>query len=87
MDDLYIDYVNVLVVVDGIMFSFECEYKCGGFFVGEKGDEIKVDLFDEVLKYLISMFYVKWCWFNNVGNYGLVSVVEWCWVKWSEVIS
>jgi len=85
MDDLHTDYVNVPVAADGTMFSLECEYKRGGFSVGEKGDEIKVDSFDEALKYLISMPHAKWRRPNNAGNYGLVSAVEWRRVKRSEV--
>ncbi|WP_218311471.1 hypothetical protein [Alteromonas antoniana] len=86
MSGLHNEYVNVPVATDGTMFSSMCEYKRGGYTIGEKGDEIKVHSFEEALHYLTSMPHAKWRRPNSVGNYGLVSAVEWRRVKRSEVI-
>lgn len=79
------EYVLVPVASDGSMFSSTCEYKRGGYTVGEKGDEIKVADFDEALEYLQSMPLAKWRRPNASGNMGIVSAVEWKRVKRSEL--
>lgn len=77
MTGLEKEYVNVPVASDGTYFSYACAYKRGGYTVGEKGDEIKVESFDEALDYLIKMPHAKWRRPNSAGNYGIVSAVEW----------
>ncbi len=85
MTGLEKEYVNVPVASDGTYFSYACAYKRGGFTVGEKGDEIKVESFDEALDYLINMPHAKWRRPNSAGNYGIVSAVEWRRILRSEL--
>ncbi|MDK2762402.1 MAG: hypothetical protein KYX63_00225 [Alteromonas macleodii] len=85
MTGLEKEYVNVPVASDGTYFSYACAYKRGGFTVGEKGDEIKVESFDEALGYLISMPHAKWRRPNAAGNYGIVSAIEWRRIPRSEL--
>lgn len=79
------EFVNVPVASDGTYFSYGCAYKRGGFQVGEKGDEIKIDSFDEALKVLLEMPLAKWRRPNAAGNYGIVSAVEWRRLKRSDL--
>lgn len=85
MAGLEAEYVNVPVAADGTYFGFACEYKRGGYTVGSKGNEIKIDNYDEALKYLTEMSLAKWRRPNNVGNYGIVSAVAWKRIKRSEL--
>lgn len=85
MEGLEDEYVNVPVASDGTLFDYNCEYKRGGYTVGEKGDEIKVPDYYEALQYLIAMPLAKWRRPNKAGNFGIVSAVAWKRVKRSEV--
>lgn len=69
--------IIVPVAADGSYFSPACAYKRGGYTVGEKGDEIKIDTFDEALAHLVAMPHAKWRRPNASGNYGIVSAVDW----------
>jgi hypothetical protein len=85
MEGLNEEYVNVPVATDGTCFSYQCEYKRGGYQIGTKGSEVKVPTFDEALKLLIDMPLAKWRRPNAAGNFGLVSAVEWKRVMKSEL--
>jgi hypothetical protein len=79
------DYINVPVATDGSYFSYDCMYKRGGFQIGPKGAEVKVDSFDDALEQLVQMPLAKWRRSNASGNFGLVSAVKWIRVKRSEL--
>lgn len=85
MAGLEAEYVNVPVAADGTYFCFACEYKRGGYTVGIKGNELKIDCYDEALKYLTEMPLAKWRRPNSTGNYGIVRAVEWRRIKRSEL--
>lgn len=79
------EYINVPVAIDGTYFSYTCEYKRGGYQIGPKGAEVKVNNFDDALEQLLHMPLAKWRRPNASGNYGLVSAVEWKRIKRSEL--
>jgi hypothetical protein len=79
------EYINVPVASDGTYFSYACEYKRGGYQIGPKGSELKVETFAEALTQLVQMPLAKWRRPNQSGNFGLVSAVEWKRVKKSEL--
>ena len=79
------DYVNVPVAADGTYFCFACAYKRGGYTVGPKGDEIKIECFEDALTQLTEMPLAKWRRPNIAGNYGIVSAVEWRRIRREEL--
>ncbi|WP_205662139.1 hypothetical protein [Alteromonas flava] len=79
------EFILVPVASDGTHFGPACEYKRGGYTVGEKGDEIKVESFDEALDYLQAMPLAKWRRPNASGNFGIVSAVDWKRINRSEL--
>jgi hypothetical protein len=79
------EFIQVPAASDGTFFSPACAYKRGGFTVGNKGDEIKIDTYEEALEYLKSMSLAKWRRPNKSGNYGIVSAVSWQRISVSEL--
>jgi hypothetical protein len=80
-------YMQVPVAADGSIFGPACEYKKGGFKVGNKGEEIKVDSLEDALEYLRSMSLAKWRRPNKSGNFGIVSAVSWQRISLEELYS
>ena len=54
-----------------------CKSKRGTYTVGEKGEEVRFENFEEALTYLSRMKVAKWRRPNSQGNWGIVSAVEW----------
>ena len=66
----------VPVARDGSWFGPHLQ-RAGGFTIGEKGDERRVDRFDLALTALHRMAVPRWRRPNAAGNWGLVSGVRW----------
>src|SRR5690606_29779709 len=62
---------------DGSWFGPHLKAANRRFVVGEKDDPRYFDDFTEALAYLRTMRIAKWRRPNSVGNWGLVSAVEW----------
>lgn len=61
---------------DGSTFSPELK-KAGGFTVGRKGSELKIEQFSEALAFLRSQTSAHWRRPNAEGNWGIVKAVRW----------
>jgi hypothetical protein len=64
------------VAKDGTWFGPHL-MRAGQFTIGEKGDEQRVDSFEEALAGLRSMPVPRWRRPNPLGNWGIVSGVRW----------
>lgn len=51
--------------------------KAGTFTVGDKGNEVAFQTFDEALAYLKTMNLAQWRRPNSAGNWGRVTAVRW----------
>lgn len=61
---------------DGSTFSPELRIR-GGFTVGRKGAERKIDNFEQALAYLRAQPSACWRRPNEQGNWGIVTGVRW----------
>ncbi|ABZ00685.1 conserved hypothetical protein [Pseudomonas putida GB-1] len=61
---------------DGSTFSPALK-KAGGFTVGRKGSEQKIEHYPDALAYLRSQPSAHWRRPNAEGNWGIVSAVRW----------
>lgn len=68
--------VRVPVASDGTWFGPHL-LRAGQFTVGEKGDEQRLDSFEEALQTLDRMTVPRWRRPNSKGNWGIVSGTRW----------
>lgn len=70
--------VSVPFAADGSCFNPSLRRKrTGKFTVGEKGNLVAFDSFEEALKYLKAMKSAYWLRPNKAGDWGIVTAVRW----------
>lgn len=67
---------RVPVAKDGTWFGPHL-LKAGQFTIGEKGDEQRLDSYEEALQSLVAMDVPRWRRPNPQGNWGIVSGTDW----------
>lgn len=70
------DNLVVPVAKDGSWFGPHLQ-RAGGFTIGEKGEEIRIESYGAALQALSRMSPARWRRPNSAGNWGIVSAVAW----------
>lgn len=68
---------SVPVSKDGSRFDPVTCCRAGGYWVGAKGNEKKIDTFNNALAALTTMRPPRWRRPNSAGNWGLVTGIRW----------